>query len=175
MIRSRPFGNAAGSAAPGPKGDAGPAGERGEVGPPGPAGPPGPSGTSSTTLLRIVRATCDARAAPPSATRTKICSSPIAALQGIPRSTQRKDRPSAAPAQQPTVQSSPRASNPHRDRVNKRAAQECALNGTLGAPRRIVSKRLGSRYLSGRSPDWLKLKNPEAPAVKREAEEDWGR
>ena len=60
MIRSRPFGNAAGSAAPGPKGDAGPAGERGEVGPPGPAGPPGPSGTSSTTLLRIVRATCDA-------------------------------------------------------------------------------------------------------------------
>jgi hypothetical protein len=37
----------------------------------------------------------------------------------------------------------------------------------------IVSKRLGSRYPSGRSPDWLK--NPEAPAVKREAEEDWGR
>ena len=38
----------------------------------------------------------------------------------------------------------------------------------------IVSKRLGSRYRSGRSPDWLKMKNPEAPAVKREAEEDWG-
>jgi bifunctional non-homologous end joining protein LigD len=37
----------------------------------------------------------------------------------------------------------------------------------------IVSKRLGSRYRSGRSPDWLKMKNPEAPAVKREAEEDW--
>jgi len=34
----------------------------------------------------------------------------------------------------------------------------------------IVSKRLGSRYRSGRSPDWLKFKNPEAPAVKREAE-----
>jgi ATP-dependent DNA ligase len=31
----------------------------------------------------------------------------------------------------------------------------------------IVSKRLGSRYRSGRSPDWLKFKNPEAPAVKR--------
>ena len=28
----------------------------------------------------------------------------------------------------------------------------------------IVSKRLGSRYRSGRSPDWLKFKNPEAPA-----------
>ena len=26
-----------------------------------------------------------------------------------------------------------------------------------------------------RSPDWLKFKNPAAPAVKREAEEDWGR
>jgi bifunctional non-homologous end joining protein LigD len=39
----------------------------------------------------------------------------------------------------------------------------------------IVSKRLGSRYRSGRSADWLKFKNPEAPAVKREAEEDWGK
>jgi hypothetical protein len=29
-------------------------------------------------------------------------------------------------------------------------------------------------YRSGRSPDWLKMKNPDAPAVKREAEEDWG-
>src|SRR6476620_7633001 len=38
----------------------------------------------------------------------------------------------------------------------------------------IVSKRLGSRYRSGRSPDWLKFKNPEAPAVKRKAEEEWG-
>jgi ATP-dependent DNA ligase len=39
----------------------------------------------------------------------------------------------------------------------------------------IVSKRLGSRYRSGRSPDWLKFKNPDAPAVKLEAEEDRGR
>ena len=39
----------------------------------------------------------------------------------------------------------------------------------------IVSKRLGSTYGSGRTSDWLKFKNPEAPAVKREAEEDWGR
>ena len=31
-----------------------------------------------------------------------------------------------------------------------------------------------ARYRSGRSPDWLKFKNPAAPAVKREAEEDWG-
>jgi bifunctional non-homologous end joining protein LigD len=39
----------------------------------------------------------------------------------------------------------------------------------------IVSKRLGSPYRSGRSRDWLKFKNPNAPAVKREAEEDWER
>jgi bifunctional non-homologous end joining protein LigD len=38
----------------------------------------------------------------------------------------------------------------------------------------IVSKRLGSPYVSGRSRDWIKSKNPAAPAVKREAEEDWG-
>jgi bifunctional non-homologous end joining protein LigD len=40
---------------------------------------------------------------------------------------------------------------------------------------RIVSKRLGSRYRSGRSPDWLKFKNPAAPAVRRAAEKDWNR
>jgi ATP-dependent DNA ligase len=39
----------------------------------------------------------------------------------------------------------------------------------------IVSKRLGSSYRSGRSPHWVKVKNPKAPAVKREAEEDWGK
>ena len=39
----------------------------------------------------------------------------------------------------------------------------------------IVSKKLGSTYRRGRSPLWLKVKNPRAPAVKREAEEDWGR
>ena len=38
----------------------------------------------------------------------------------------------------------------------------------------IVSKRKDSRYRSERSPDWIKSKNPDAPAVKREAEEDWG-
>jgi bifunctional non-homologous end joining protein LigD len=37
----------------------------------------------------------------------------------------------------------------------------------------IVSKRLGSPYRSGRSPHWVKVKNPAAAAVKREAQEDW--
>ena len=38
----------------------------------------------------------------------------------------------------------------------------------------IVSKHKASTYRSGRSPDWLKFKNPACEAVKREAEEDWG-
>jgi len=36
----------------------------------------------------------------------------------------------------------------------------------------IVSKRLGSRYRSGRSLDWLKFNNPNAPGVRREAEKE---
>jgi hypothetical protein len=36
------------------------------------------------------------------------------------------------------------------------------------------TSRIVSLRIAGRSPDWLKMKNPEAPAVKREAEEDWG-
>ena len=39
----------------------------------------------------------------------------------------------------------------------------------------IVSKRKNSSYRSGPSRDWLKSKNPECAAVRREAEEDWGR
>jgi bifunctional non-homologous end joining protein LigD len=39
----------------------------------------------------------------------------------------------------------------------------------------IVSKRLGSPYRSGRADCWIKVKNPEAPAVRRETEEDWVR
>ena len=37
-----------------------------------------------------------------------------------------------------------------------------------------MSKRLGSPYVSGRSRHGLK-KNPAAPAVQREADEEWGK
>jgi hypothetical protein len=36
-----------------------------------------------------------------------------------------------------------------------------------------VSKRLGLPYRSGRSKHWVKVKNPAAPAVRREGEEEW--
>jgi hypothetical protein len=46
------------------------------------------------------------------------------------------------------------------------------LNGNLDEPGDVVFRHacmissLGSRYRSGRSPDWLKFKNPEAPAAR---------
>jgi ATP-dependent DNA ligase len=64
----------------------------------------------------------------------------------------------------------------HGVRLNEHLEHDCGLTVFQHACKMglegIVSKRLGSRYRSGRSPDWLKFKNPEAPAVKREAE-DW--
>jgi bifunctional non-homologous end joining protein LigD len=63
--------------------------------------------------------------------------------------------------------------------LNEQLAHDCGLTVFQHACKMglegIVSKRLGSRYRSGRSPDWLKFKNPTAPVVKREAEEDWGK
>jgi hypothetical protein len=41
-------------------------------------------------------------------------------------------------------------------------------------PRRHCLEAEGFPYRSGRSPDWLKMKNANAPAVEWEAEEDWG-
>ena len=34
----------------------------------------------------------------------------------------------------------------------------------------LVSKRVGSRYRSGRSPDWLSFKNPEAPDLAKQVQ-----
>jgi bifunctional non-homologous end joining protein LigD len=61
--------------------------------------------------------------------------------------------------------------NQHFEEDGANVFQEACKLGCEG----IVSKRLGSRYDSGRSKTWLKIKNSKAPAVKREAEEDWGR
>jgi bifunctional non-homologous end joining protein LigD len=48
--------------------------------------------------------------------------------------------------------------------------QACAM-GLEG----IVSKRKGSRYISGRSPYWLKTTNPASVAARRQAEEELAR
>jgi ATP-dependent DNA ligase len=36
-----------------------------------------------------------------------------------------------------------------------------------------VSKKLGSKYESGRSTIWLKTVNPDAPALQRLEQENW--
>jgi bifunctional non-homologous end joining protein LigD len=58
-------------------------------------------------------------------------------------------------------------------RLNEHLEHDCGLTVFQHARKMglegIVSKRLGSRYRSRRSPDWLKFKNPAAPAVGREA------
>jgi hypothetical protein len=53
----------------------------------------------------------------------------------------------------------------------------CGRGGNQAAAtkRSDRAKRKDSPYRSGRSPDWLKMKNPACEAVKREAEEDWGK
>jgi ATP-dependent DNA ligase len=60
-------------------------------------------------------------------------------------------------------------------RLNEHLEHDCGLTVFQHACKMglegIISKRIGSRYRSGRSPDWLKFKNPAAPAVRREAEE----
>jgi bifunctional non-homologous end joining protein LigD len=37
----------------------------------------------------------------------------------------------------------------------------------------IVSKRLSAPYRSGRSRDWIKVKNPNSPAMIRAREAEW--
>ena len=59
--------------------------------------------------------------------------------------------------------------NKHYEEDGETVFREACRLGCEG----IVSKRLGSTYRRGRSPLWLKVKNPNAPAVKRKAEEDW--
>jgi bifunctional non-homologous end joining protein LigD len=61
--------------------------------------------------------------------------------------------------------------NEHYDEDGAIVFREACKLGCEG----IVSKRLGSPYRSGRSAHWVKVKNPKAPALKREAEEDCGR
>jgi hypothetical protein len=57
------------------------------------------------------------------------------------------------------------------------AAGKCyTITISLGASGGVCrAGACASAYRSGRSPDWLKMKNLAAPAVKREAEEDWGK
>ena len=68
----------------------------------------------------------------------------------------------------------------HGVRLNEHLEHDCGLTVFQHACKMglegIVSKRLGSTLpLRPIASDWLKFKNPEAPAVRREAERDWGK
>jgi hypothetical protein len=56
-----------------------------------------------------------------------------------------------------------------------RTVQDKSSPIALPYPRLAETLLLLTPYRPGRSPDWLKMKNANAPAVKREAEEDWGK
>ena len=68
----------------------------------------------------------------------------------------------------------------HKDQWARRGRREMPVNAlkpkfaAVAKSLSRVSKRKDSPYRSGRSPDWLKMKNADAPAVKREQEEEWG-
>ena len=77
-----------------------------------------------------------------------------------------------------TLASILRKSRPRRapERAPGAPGRRCRLPARLqdGAGRDRL-EAAGIALSIGRSPDWLKFKNPEAPAVRREAEEDWGK
>jgi Raf kinase inhibitor-like YbhB/YbcL family protein len=70
----------------------------------------------------------------------------------------------------------PQGDHPHRYLFTVFAVKVDRLNVTADTSAAVVGFNLpGSLYRSGRSPHWVKVKNPKAPAVTHEADEDWGR
>jgi hypothetical protein len=60
--------------------------------------------------------------------------------------------------------------------VGRFTATICGRSGhTDQGPRSTHKGRPTAVPFHARNLDWLKMKNPEAPAVKREAEQDWGK
>jgi bifunctional non-homologous end joining protein LigD len=57
----------------------------------------------------------------------------------------------------------------HTDEDGATIFQQACRMGLEG----IVSKRLSAPYRSGRSRDWIKVKNPDSPAMVRAREATW--
>ena len=62
------------------------------------------------------------------------------------------------------------AFNEHTDEDGATVFRHACKMGLEG----IVSKRLTASYKSGPSRDWLKVKNPDSPAMMRHREDRWG-
>ena len=76
------------------------------------------------------------------------------------------------PQEHPEVAAARQVCGNRVQRAHSRGWRNRLPAGSLGCEG-IVSKRLGSPYRSGRADCWIKVKNPAAPAVRREAEEEW--
>ena len=79
----------------------------------------------------------------------------------------------AAPFDTPSIQRVERWTRARRtiaEKLGAWAANAAAHDVRVTTPR---SKRRGSAYRAGRADCWIKVKNPTALAVTREAEEDW--
>jgi bifunctional non-homologous end joining protein LigD len=61
------------------------------------------------------------------------------------------------------------ALNEHTDASGELVFRQACAMGLEG----IVSKRLTAPYRSGPSRDWLKVKNPDSPAMRRAREGTW--
>jgi bifunctional non-homologous end joining protein LigD len=59
--------------------------------------------------------------------------------------------------------------NDHTDEDGATIFQQACKMGLEG----IVSKRLSAPYRSGQSRDWIKVKNPDSPAMIRAREAQW--
>ena len=59
--------------------------------------------------------------------------------------------------------------------ISRPTARPCSPTPARWAWRASCRSARPRRYRCGRSPDWLKSKNPACDAVRREAKEDWGR
>jgi bifunctional non-homologous end joining protein LigD len=59
--------------------------------------------------------------------------------------------------------------NEHTDAMGALVFQQACAMGLEG----IVSKRLSAPYRSGPSRDWIKVKNPDSPAMRRARAGTW--
>ena len=59
--------------------------------------------------------------------------------------------------------------------LKNQKSQQCRQAEKLEDRDRDRHRVQGGTIITECSPDWLKFKNPDAPAVKREAEEEWAK
>jgi hypothetical protein len=130
-----------------------------------------PAARNVTIIGAISDARCAAARATAALPAARACRVSLAPLRRPPSFTPRLFAAASAALVRSEIafaSCSATAANRHFDGDGAAIYQQACKLGCEG----IVSKRLGSPYRSGRSVHWLKVKNPKAPAVTREAEED---